>query len=132
MNDCDLDASTCSMTYTQVNYNDHACTVISGGMGQGRMMGDRDAIRYTSVKGRKSPWNVSLFSIDLQGVNVKLGVSCRDDSLYMYLTTQSYARWTYIPGDFYSYHTGILFSIIPGSGNEMLMLYPNVDSAFVI
>ena len=51
------------------------------------------------------PWNISPPSIVLHGVRVMLSVMCRDDSLYQ-LTTQSYARWTYIPGDFYSYHTG--------------------------
>ena len=44
----------------------------------------------------ESPWNASPPSIDLHGVSVMLSVACRDDS--QYLTTQSYARWTYIPG----------------------------------
>ena len=46
----------------------------------------------------ESPWNISPPSIDLHGVSVKLSVAWRDDSLY--LTIQSYARWTYIPGTF--------------------------------
>ena len=43
----------------------------------------------------KSPWNISPPSIDLHGVSMKVSVACRDESLY--LTTQSYARWTFIP-----------------------------------
>ena len=50
----------------------------------------------------ESPWNVKTLYIDLPGVSVLLSVACRDDSLYQ-LNTQSYTRWTYVPGDFYSH-----------------------------
>ena len=39
-----------------------------------------------------------------------ISVACRYDSLY--LTIQSYARWTYILGDLYSYHTGLGSSFV--------------------
>ena len=43
-----------------------------------------------------------------------LNVLCRDNTLYF--TTQSYARWTYIPGDFHAYNTGMVIAWTDGQG----------------
>ena len=64
-----------------------------------------------------SLWNISPPSIDLHGVSVMLlNVSCRDNHNTLYFTTQSYARWTYIPGDFHAYNTGMVIAWTDGQG----------------
>ena len=51
-----------------------------------------------------------------------LSVTCRDDYL-IYLTTPSYTMWNYIPGDFYSYHTGVKKCCV--SLKEYVMMSPS-------